>query len=193
MAIKFAIRMHNRYTNLKAKAKRVRISNNGDRKQCLWCRILRRKSPQLMKDAEIYDWMSSCQSYDSPFVHNNPEMAADQDPKGILVTEPRLHCREGAISRRSVRFDLPCRQPSVRSARPPSSRYSSDENCVDNDDDNDWSSEVCSDDDEEDTYYDAVDGLETPTRHVVAMRSTYSPFASDLLSLPAAYCPYRAP
>ncbi|KAK1727211.1 hypothetical protein CaCOL14_000802 [Colletotrichum acutatum] len=187
MAIRFAIRLHNRYTALKAKAKGLRVGRdsssrrNGGQKQCLWCRILRRKSPQtLMKNADIHDWMSS----DETLVDHQPEMQVIRDLSGNFNPEERFPFREGAVSRLSARSNAP------------SSIYSSDETCVgsdhnnnSDDDDNDWSSEVCSiDEEEEETFYDAEDGLLRPTRDMDPLPSTYSPFASDLPSLPSVYC-----
>ncbi|KAK1639728.1 hypothetical protein BDP81DRAFT_391797 [Colletotrichum phormii] len=238
MAIKLAIRLHNRYTALKAKAKGLRVSSstttkNGGQKQCLWCRILRRKSPEpLMNNADIHAWMSS----DGTLFE--PGMQVTQDFNGNLNPEGRFSFREGANSRLSVRSNAPP-PSSVYSFRTSSSRYSSDEACVDSDhdninddDDNDWtticsvdeeasriylfrtssshysSDEACvdsnctnttNDDDndwtticsfgeeEEETFYDAEDGLPRSTRDMVPLPSTYSPFASDLDTLPSAY------
>ncbi|KAJ0304169.1 hypothetical protein COL5a_005303 [Colletotrichum fioriniae] len=193
MATKFAIRLHNRYTILKAKAKGLRLgsnssssssSTNGGQKQCLWCRILRRKSSEpFMKNADIHEWMSS----DETLIDHQPEMQVIQDLSGNFNPEEKFLFREGAVSRLSVRSNAP------------SSVYSSDDTCVDSDDknnnnnsddDNDWSSSVCSigEEGEEETFYDAEDGLPEPTRDMVPLPSTYSPFASDLPSLPSAYC-----
>ncbi|KAI3555306.1 hypothetical protein CABS01_12405 [Colletotrichum abscissum] len=190
MATKFAIRLHNRYTTLKAKAKGLRVgsyssnssSRNGGQKQCLWCRILRRKIPEpLVRNADIHDWMSSNET----LVDHQPEVQVAQDLSGTFNPGERSPFREGAVVRLSARSNAP------------SSVYSSDETCdgseysigsVGDDDDDDWSTVYSFDEEEEETFYDAEDGVPRPTRDMVPLPSTYSPFASDLPSLPSAYC-----
>ncbi|KAI3552595.1 hypothetical protein CSPX01_00344 [Colletotrichum filicis] len=185
MATKFAIRLHNRYTTLKAKAKGLRVgsyssnssSRNGGQKQCLWCRILRRKIPEpLVRNADIHDWMSSNET----LVDHQPEVQVAQDLSGTFNPGERFPFREGAVVRLSTRSNAP------------SSVYSSDETCDgsvgDDDDDDDWSTVYSFDEEEEETFYDAEDGVPRPTRDMVPLPSTYSPFASDLPSLPSAYC-----
>ncbi|KAK1674403.1 hypothetical protein BDP55DRAFT_729781 [Colletotrichum godetiae] len=240
MAIKLAIRLHNRYTALKAKAKGLRVGSssttttNGGQKQCLWCRILRRKSPEpLMNNADIHAWMSSDGTLFEPGIQVTQGLSGNLNPEGIFSF------REGANSRLSVRSNAPPLS-SVCSFRTSSSRYSSDEACVDNDhtnsnddddnddrrtticpvdkeassvysfrtssshyssdeacvdsdhinisdnDDNDWTT-ICSFGEEEETFYDAEDGLPRSIRDMVPLPSTYSPFASDLDTLPSAY------
>ncbi|KAK1542877.1 hypothetical protein CPAR01_06264 [Colletotrichum paranaense] len=198
MATKFAIRLHNRYTTLKAKAKGLRVgsyssnssSRNGGQKQCLWCRILRRKIPEpLVRNADIHNWMSS----DETLVDHQPELQVIQDLSGTFNPGERYPFREGAVSRLSARSNAP------------SSVYSSDETCDgsehsissdgdddddddDDDNDDDWSTVYSFDEGEEETFCDAEDGVPRPTRDMVSLPSTYSPFASDLPSLPSAYC-----
>ncbi|KXH41481.1 hypothetical protein CNYM01_04946 [Colletotrichum nymphaeae SA-01] len=194
MATKFAIRLHNRYTTLKAKAKGLRVginssnssSRNGGQKQCLWCRILRRKIPEpLVRNADIHDWMSS----DETLVDHRPELQVIEDLSGNFHPGERFPFREGAVSRLSARSNAP------------SSVYSSDETCDDSehnnsssdgddddDDDDDWSTVHSFDEEEKETFYDAEDGVPRPARDMIPLPSTYSPFAPDLPSLPSAYC-----
>ncbi|KXH45313.1 hypothetical protein CSAL01_08481 [Colletotrichum salicis] len=194
MAIKLAIRLHNRYTALKAKAKGLRVGSsstttkNGGQKQCLWCRILRRKSPEpLMNNADIHAWMSSDGTLFEPGMQVTQGLNNNLNPEGIFPF------REGANSRLSVRSNAPP-PSSVCSFRTSSSRYSSDEACVDsdytnitNDDDNDWTTICSCGEEEEETLYDAEDGLPRSTRDMVLLPSTYSPFSSEVDSLPSAY------
>ncbi|KAF4776611.1 hypothetical protein HER10_EVM0007491 [Colletotrichum scovillei] len=171
MATKFAIRLHNRYTTLKAKAKGLRVgsnssnssSRNGGQKQCLWCRILRRKIPEpLMRNADIHDWMSS----DETLIDHQPELQVIQDLSGNFNPGERFPFREGAVSRLSARSNAPS---SVYSSDETwdDSEYSNSSSDGDDDDDDDWSTVYSFDEGEEENFYDAED---------------------DLPSLPSAYC-----